>query len=403
MATSPNYGWLEPDNTDLVKNGALAIRTLGNAIDTTMATMTPKSLVDAKGDLIAASADNTPARLAVGSNGETLVADSSTSTGLRYTQAGVNNPIINSGVEIWQRGTADVTLTAAAFTYWADRWFGARSAGTSGAKVKYVAASTLAGLPNAFRIQRDSGNTSTNDLYACYDLETKDSVRYAGQTVTLSFYARAGANYSPTSSQVNVKLTSGTGTDQGGYATTWTGSSSFISTNQAITTSWVRYSFTGSVASSANQLGLILTITPTGTAGADDYADFTGFQIDLGSVAQPYRRAMGTIQGELSACQRYFEVVLNDTVSGVFYSTSAAYCIAKFDVTKRTSPTMTYPATLTNGLYEVGTAFRTPTALSNESVGLDQAGFTATGMSSGTIGKPLRGTFGVTITASAEL
>ena len=260
----------------------------------------------AKGDLFPASSGTALTRLAVGNNGETLVADSSTSTGLRYTQAGVNNPIINSGVEIWQRGTADVTLTAASFTYWADRFFGARSAGTSGAKVKYIAASTLAGLPNAFRIQRDSGNTSTNDLYACYDLETKDSVRYAGQTVTLSFYARAGANYSPTSSQVNVKLASGTGTDQGGYATTWTGSTSFISTNQAITTSWVRYSFTGSVASSANQLGLILTITPTGTAGADDYADFTGFQIDLGSVAQPYRRAMGTIQGELAACQRYY-------------------------------------------------------------------------------------------------
>jgi hypothetical protein len=49
-----------------------------------MATMTPKSLVDAKGDLIAATADNTPARLAVGNNGETLVADSSTSTGLKW-------------------------------------------------------------------------------------------------------------------------------------------------------------------------------------------------------------------------------------------------------------------------------------------------------------------------------
>jgi hypothetical protein len=37
MATSPNFGWLEPDNTDLVKNGALAIRTAVNAIDSSMA------------------------------------------------------------------------------------------------------------------------------------------------------------------------------------------------------------------------------------------------------------------------------------------------------------------------------------------------------------------------------
>jgi hypothetical protein len=36
MATSPLFGWEEPDDTDLVKDGAAAIRTLGNAIDTSM-------------------------------------------------------------------------------------------------------------------------------------------------------------------------------------------------------------------------------------------------------------------------------------------------------------------------------------------------------------------------------
>ena len=41
MATTTNFGWETPDDTDLVKDGALAMRTLGNAIDT--------SLVDLKG------------------------------------------------------------------------------------------------------------------------------------------------------------------------------------------------------------------------------------------------------------------------------------------------------------------------------------------------------------------
>ena len=36
MANSPVYGWSEPDDTSYVKNGALAMRTLGNAIDTTV-------------------------------------------------------------------------------------------------------------------------------------------------------------------------------------------------------------------------------------------------------------------------------------------------------------------------------------------------------------------------------
>jgi hypothetical protein len=88
MATSPNYGWLEPDNTDLVKNGALSIRTLGNAIDTTMATMTPKSTFTAKGSIAAATAASTPANLSVGANGTILVADSTASTGLKWATTG---------------------------------------------------------------------------------------------------------------------------------------------------------------------------------------------------------------------------------------------------------------------------------------------------------------------------
>jgi hypothetical protein len=84
MATSPIYSWPEPDNTDLVKNGALAIRTMGDAIDTTMATMTPKSTYTAKGSIAAASAASTPANLSVGANNTTLVADSTASTGLKW-------------------------------------------------------------------------------------------------------------------------------------------------------------------------------------------------------------------------------------------------------------------------------------------------------------------------------
>ena len=84
MATSPIYSWPEPDNTDLVKNGALAIRTLGDAIDTTMGTMVAKTIVDAKGDLIAATAADTVARLAVGTANQVLTVDSSTATGLKW-------------------------------------------------------------------------------------------------------------------------------------------------------------------------------------------------------------------------------------------------------------------------------------------------------------------------------
>lgn len=113
MATSPNFNWPEPDNTDLVKNGALAIRTAVNAIDSSLAELKggttgqvlsktsntdmdftwvaqddsnaiQNTIVDAKGDLIAATGADTPARLAVGANTAVLVADSAQSTGLKW-------------------------------------------------------------------------------------------------------------------------------------------------------------------------------------------------------------------------------------------------------------------------------------------------------------------------------
>jgi hypothetical protein len=49
----------------------------------------PESIVNAKGDLITATANDVPARLAVGTNGHTLVADSGETTGLKYV-AGVS-------------------------------------------------------------------------------------------------------------------------------------------------------------------------------------------------------------------------------------------------------------------------------------------------------------------------
>lgn len=119
MATTPTYGWETPDDTDLVKDGAAAIRTLGNAIDTTMGTMVAKTLVDAKGDIIAATAADTVSRLAVGANNTILTADSSTATGLKWaTPAGggkvlqVVSATTTTSTTIASLTLTDTTLTA---------------------------------------------------------------------------------------------------------------------------------------------------------------------------------------------------------------------------------------------------------------------------------------------------
>lgn len=70
MATTTNYGWETPDDTDLVKDGAAAIRTLGNSVDTTTKALNPQTTL---GDLAYRSAtSNTNTRLAIGSTGQVL-------------------------------------------------------------------------------------------------------------------------------------------------------------------------------------------------------------------------------------------------------------------------------------------------------------------------------------------
>jgi hypothetical protein len=116
--TTTNFGWDIPQSTDLVKDGATAIAALGQDIDTALVDLKggttgqvlakasgtdldfswvaqddsnaiQNAIVDAKGDLIGATAADTPARLAVGTNGQVLTADSTAATGLAWaTPAG---------------------------------------------------------------------------------------------------------------------------------------------------------------------------------------------------------------------------------------------------------------------------------------------------------------------------
>lgn len=92
--TTPNYGWTVPTSTDLVKDGAVAIETLGDAVDATVYSLDGDNLKITeflqKADLLSATAENTPARLGVGANGTVLTADSAESTGLKWATPAVS-------------------------------------------------------------------------------------------------------------------------------------------------------------------------------------------------------------------------------------------------------------------------------------------------------------------------
>jgi hypothetical protein len=357
MANTPIYNWPTPDNTDLVKNGALAIRTLGDAIDTTMDTMIPETIFAAKGDLLGASANDTPAVLTVGANGETLVADSSATTGLRYSATpSASNPVLNSAMQNWQRGTTVSGAGGGAYT--ADRWF--LYAGSNGTVSRQATGDTT-NLPNiqyAARVGRLVSVSDTTAFPFSQSFESVNSIPFAGKTVTLSFYARKGADYSPASSALGVVLATGTGTDQNYSSAGYTGSATPISQTATLTTTWQRFTYSATLSASLTELAVSFTYTPVGTAGAADYFEVTGVQIDVGSVALPFRTYAATIQGELAACQRYYYRT-SDTGAfanyGMGYAdqTNSLYASVKLPVSMRVKPTSLDYSSLCAHLYNV--------------------------------------------------
>lgn len=223
---------------------------------------------------------------------------------------GFRNVLINGDFKIWQRGTSKAMATGFGTGYLADRWTGARSAYTAGGTVSRQTAS-LDGFQYCSRIQRDSGNTSTATFYYYQTLETVTSIPLANKPVVYSFYIRAGANFS---GAVTARLYSGTATDQSNYPdTAITGQATVISSALTITTTWQRVILYGSVASSATQLFVGFDWTPSGTAGAADYFEVTGVQLEQNYQPTPFeQRPIGV---ELALCQRYYEKSYNIDVA----------------------------------------------------------------------------------------
>ena len=345
---------------------------------------TANSPLTAKGDLFGYS--TTQARVAVGSDGDTLVADSSSSVGLRWQPAIATNPIINGGFDVWQRGTSVAYGTVGGFG--ADRWIVVRGGWASGATMSRQTGT--AGIQYAARVQRDSGNTSTNGIYIDSWVETANSVFFQGKTITLSFYARCGANFSASGSAMTLNFLTGTGTDQNGTTTGYTGSVTAISQTSTLTTSWQRFSYSTTLNSNINEMGVSIGYLPTGTAGANDWFEITGVQVDVGSVALPFRRAGGTIQGEIALAQRYYYRI-NATASapwaamafGSAGSTTLATCYLPVKSEMRVIPTSVDFANLcltADALASAQIAITNATLLAYNSTGQVGINFTATGL-----------------------
>lgn len=334
MANTTNFNWETPDDTDLVKDGAAAIRTLGSSIDTSLvdlkggttgqvlskATNTDmdftwvaqddsnaiqNAIVDAKGDLVAATANDTPARLAVGTNGQVLTADSTAATGLAWASssgeyAAGKNKIINGDFGVWQRGTS--FTNPADGTYIVDRWVVDSGGGTNSTITRQTT-----GAPKGTRYIARIAQTGTANKTIAQLLETSTSAFLWGQTVVASVYLRRNATQT---GDLGLTVYKSATTDASRGAT-WTSIGSVSATNANLPTGttsadWYRASVSFSVPNDGTANSIKLTVGDVSNNPNGAYWEISNVQLEIGSTATSFQSATGTIQGELAACQRYY-------------------------------------------------------------------------------------------------
>lgn len=260
------------------------------------------------------------------------------------------NKIINGDFGIWQRGTTFTGITSGSFT--ADRFDSILTTSTCDVSQQTFTAGTapVSGYEGNYFIRHVVTSGGTAGSRYLFEQKMEDVRTFAGQTVTISFWAKADA-----SKNISVEFYQSFGA---GGSSTVTGISP---TKLAITTSWTRYSATISVPSvSGKTIGgsSFLAAAIWLDAGSDFNArtsslgnqsgtfDFWGFQVEAGSTATPFQTATGTKQGELAACQRYYirysmGANTNQTGSPTGWGVSTTIAVIPYSmpVAMRTNPT----------------------------------------------------------------
>ena len=279
------------------------------------------------------------------------------------------NIIINGDMSIAQRGTSFTGITSTQ-TYTLDRWFG-RSFSSSSMSV-----SQSTDVPDTFlysaKCQKPSGQSASIMRFE-QPFETNNIVYLRGQKVTVSFYAKKGADYSPTDDALPIALYSGNGTERARNITAFDNEAANINTSVTLTSTWQRFSVTSStLPSDLSQLALQFQPTTTVTAGADESFFITGVQLEAGQTASEFEFLPVDVNQQ--RCFRYYYRINADVnyqkyAHGFATSTTQQYMFCNFPVEMRAAPS-TLDLSATN-LYTIwdGVGSRTVSSISYDASG----------------------------------
>jgi len=118
----------------------------------------------------------------------------------------------NGGFEVWQRGAGGAAVISAPSgnVYTADGWY--MNVPASQASTVTQVAGLVDGSQWACKVQRNAGQTGVAAMTFGFPLDTDELYPLLGQWVSMSYTAVAGANWSPASGNLAIRLAYGTGT-----------------------------------------------------------------------------------------------------------------------------------------------------------------------------------------------
>jgi hypothetical protein len=310
------------------------------------------------------------------------------------------NKIINGDFNINQRAfTSNTTNDAFAF----DRWQTTLSDGTvtTTPQVFTPGSAPVAGYESTNFIRVVTSGQTLVSARANIAQKIESVKTFAGQTVTVSFWAKAASGTPSVSIEAFQNFGSG-----GSPSSSVSGSvASGTVYKQAITTSWARYSATLTIPSISGktlgttndgflQIGIWVSggsnfNTRTDSIGVQNNTfDIWGVQAEAGSVATAFQTATGTLQGELAACQRYY---YRQTAPQVYSTMGTAQNILTtqsisqipFPVTMRVYPTTLDYSTLALQESSTGTVISVTSVTFDASTGNTNFGSAIFGVASG--------------------
>jgi len=279
----------------------------------------------------------------------TLATDSVTAVKIPDTvesslKSGRKNLIINGGFDVWQRGTARRYVHT---TYTADRWTQGQHQG--GGYEKVAVTDTAVPFKSAMRVTSSStaeASSGTRMALATM-LESVDSERYAGKTVTLSFWVRfSAATLTGATGGWYSELSEYDSVDPVLNTTGATRTNSVNIPNGSYPTTWTKYEQTVTCGAGMKNLGarFIFGDLVNTTSNSDFWYEITGVQLELGSVATDFEhRSYGE---ELALCQRYywrsepvFRIPLSTNLNG---GNDYNFCYIQHPVEMRVAPAIGY-------------------------------------------------------------